>query len=283
MGRTCVPVAPVPSRYGLSRRGRHTGHEAGEVAEVQREHVVGLLAVGVAATVGREAAAVARLRRHRDPRERDHTARVGAGSARPLRVLLLGDSAVDGHGLRVEDALPRRLAQALAAERPVDVESLAVSGATSADVLAFQVPLVTDGVDLVVVGVGVNDALRLVRLDAVADATRRIVAGVRAAAPDATLVVVPCHDLGTAPGPGPLLSRVLSQRCRRVARTQLRELEEVGVPAAAAGGADELDGMYGLDGLHPGADGVRAIAAAVVDALPATAPAGAPDGRPVRR
>lgn len=227
--------------------------------------------LGLGALAAWEVAAVARVARREDTGGRhDHDATLGTGLGQPLRVLFLGDSAVDGYGLRAEEALPRQVAARLANRtgRRVRVRSVAASGATSADVAAFQLPLLRAAapVDAVVVGVGVNDALQRVRADAVRDATRAVVDGVRRAAPDAVLAYVPCHDLSEAPGLGPVLRRVLGWRCRAVAGQQRAVLDELDVPVAATGRRGPPE-MFGDDGLHPGAQGIEVISRLVVGAL----------------
>lgn len=240
----------------------------------------GLLAglLGLGAVAAWEAAAVARVARRVDPGGRhDHAAALGTGLGEPLELLLLGDSAVDGYGLAVEQSLPRQVAARLARRtgRRVRVRSVAASGATTADVAAFQLPLLRAAadVDAVVVGVGVNDALQRVRADAITDGTRAVVEGARAIAPDAVLAYVPCHDLSEAPGLGPVLRRVLGWRCRAVAGHQRAVLEELDVPVALSGRRAPAV-MFGDDGLHPGARGIEVISSLVVGAL--MAPSAAP-------
>lgn len=227
--------------------------------------------LGLGALAAWEAAAVARVARQVDPGGRhDHAAVIGSGLGDPLQLVLLGDSAVDGYGLRAEESLPRQVAARLASRtgRRVRVRSLAVSGAASADVAAFQLPLLRAAgpLDAVVVGVGVNDALQRVRGDAVTGATRAVVEGIRDLAPDAALAYVPCHDLSGAPGLGPVLRRVLGWRCRVVAGRQLEVLEALDVPVAAADRRGTAE-MFGGDGLHPGARGIEVISSLVVGAL----------------
>lgn len=233
----------------------------------------GLLGLG-ALLAAWEVAAVARVARRADPGGRDdHDATLGTGPGEPLQVVFLGDSAVDGYGLHAAEALPHQVAARLATRtgRRVRVRSVAASGATSAEVAAFQLPLLrTAGeVDAVVVGVGVNDALQRVRADAITDATRAVVDGVRDIAPDAALAYVPCHDLTRAPGLGPVLRRVLGWRCRAVATRQLAVLGELDVPVAMADRRGTPE-MFGDDGLHPGARGVEVIASLVASALAAS-------------
>jgi lysophospholipase L1-like esterase len=229
---------------------------------------LGVLALGALAAA--EAAAVRRVRRVEDRGGRDHTAAVGEGVGEPLGLVLLGDSAVDGHGLDTHDALPWQLATRVAAAtgRRVRVRSLAVNGATTSDVAAFQVPLLraSGQVDAVLVGVGVNDVLRRTPPAALEEATLQLLAGVRQAAPGAWLAVATCPDLSRAPGLGPVLRRVVGRRCRAVARRQQRLLSEQGIPAVATEDVP-APGLFGPDGLHPGTDGLAVLAALAATAL----------------
>lgn len=236
---------------------------------MRRAVLAGVLGIGAVAAW--EAAAVARVMQGVDPGGRhDHAAMLGTGLGDPLQLVLMGDSAVDGYGLRAEESLPRQVAGRLASRtgRRVRVRSLAVSGAASADVAAFQLPLLRAAgeVDAVVVGVGVNDALQRVRGEAVTDATRAIVAGVCEVASGAAFAYVPCHDLSEAPGLGPVLRRVLGWRCRTVAERQQAVLDELDVPAAIGDRRAPAE-MFGDDGLHPGTRGVEVISSLVVGAL----------------
>lgn len=236
--------------------------------------------LGIGAVAVWEAAQVARVARMEDQGGRhDHAVLLGTGLGEPLRLVLLGDSAVDGYRLGVEESLPRQVAARLAARtgRRVWVRSLAVSGATSDDVARFQLPLLRAAgrADAVVVGVGVNDALQRVPADEVEINTRAIVDGLAESAPAAALAFIPCHDLTEAPGLGPLLRRVLGWRCRVVHRRQLVVLREAGVPVAE-GDRRAAAPMFGDDGLHPGADGIEVISSLVIGALMA-------DGQPVEQ
>jgi lysophospholipase L1-like esterase len=94
---------------------------------------------------------------------------VGSGGGGSIRLVWLGDSLSAGVGADdAEESLPRQAASLVAAQLGCQVElvCLAVPGASSADVLAGQVPLalghLTGGV-AAIVAVGCNDILRLVR------------------------------------------------------------------------------------------------------------------------
>lgn len=227
--------------------------------------------LGLGAVAAWEATQVARVARGVDPGGRgDHEATLGTGLGEPLQLVLLGDSAVDGHGLRAATSLPRQVAARLAERtgRRVHVRSLAVSGATSEDVARSQLPLLraAGDVDAIVIGVGVNDALRRVPAADVATWTAAIVDGLSSVAPRAAVAFVPCHDLTEAPGLGPVLRRVLGWRCRTVRRAQRGVLAERGVPIAASDRRAPA-AMFGDDGLHPGESGLEVIASLAVGAL----------------
>ncbi len=233
--------------------------------------VLGALGLVGGALAAWEVAAVARVVRHEDGGGRaDHADTLGEGVGEPLGLVLLGDSAVDGHGLTAPESLPRQLAArvSVATGRRVRVRSLAVSGARTADVVTGQLPLLRAAgrVDAVLVGVGVNDVLRRTGTGALVEATTAMAGGLRAIVPDAALAVVVCHDLSSAPGLGPLLRRVVGARCRVVARHQRRVLAAADVPIVPVEGPGDPS-MYGRDGLHPGADGVAAIAERAAAAL----------------
>lgn len=233
------------------------------------------LAVATSVVAGvvaaREVASIARLRGTADPGGRaDHAATVGEGIGQPLRLLLLGDSAVDGFGLTVAASLPRQVAARLsvATGRRVDVRSVAVSGARTADVLQFQLPLARAAgrVDALVVGVGVNDALGRTDGGSLERDTAALADGLHRVAPGAATAFVACHDLSLAPGLGPVLRRVVGRRCRAVASRQRRVVTAAGIPVVPFDGPGDAS-LYGEDGLHPGADGVILVARLTVETL----------------
>ena len=81
--------------------------------------------------------------------------------ARPIKIVVLGDSLSAGLGLPGSSAFPERLQKALQANGiDVDVTNAGVSGDTSSggrDRLDWSVP---DGTDAVILELGANDALR---------------------------------------------------------------------------------------------------------------------------
>jgi acyl-CoA thioesterase I len=83
------------------------------------------------------------------------------GTAKPLKVVVLGDSLSAGLGLAGADAFPAKLQKALKTNGiNVDMINAGVSGDTSSggrDRLDWSVP---EGIDAVIVELGANDALR---------------------------------------------------------------------------------------------------------------------------
>jgi lysophospholipase L1-like esterase len=190
----------------------------------------------------------------------------------PRWLVVLGDSAAAGHGLPgPDDALPRLVGRGLVAAdgRATAVRSVAVDGAWTAGVLEHQVDAV-GGADVVVIGVGVNDAVRPHhRVDEVAGATRALLTRVLAASPTAAVVLLTCPDLSAAPGLPVVLRPALGWRCRAIAAAQAEVAAEFGVPVVGAGREDVTPEMFGADGFHPGPAANRAVAERIVAALTA--------------
>jgi acyl-CoA thioesterase-1 len=82
-------------------------------------------------------------------------------TAKPVRLLVLGDSLTAGYGLAHEDGFQAQLAAALAAAgRQVQIIDGAVSGDTTADGRARLAWVLGDGADAAIVELGANDGLR---------------------------------------------------------------------------------------------------------------------------
>jgi lysophospholipase L1-like esterase len=119
-----------------------------------------------------------------------------------------------------------------------------------------------------VVGVGVNDALRRHPATMVRRDTRELLEAVRSVSTEAALVVVTCPDLGVAPGLPAAVRGAVGWRCRSVANAQQQVAGELGVPVVRLDRTVLRPELFGDDGFHPGADGLRELAELVVDHLP---------------
>lgn len=88
-------------------------------------------------------------------------AQTPAAGAKPLKMVVLGDSLSAGYGLPADAAFPLKLQIALRAKGiAVDIDNAGVSGDTSSGGLGRLDWSVPDGTDAVIVELGANDALR---------------------------------------------------------------------------------------------------------------------------
>jgi lysophospholipase L1-like esterase len=196
----------------------------------------------------------------------DHRLDLPGGS--PVRrVVVLGDSAAAGHGLAsADEGMARRVGRALHARdgRATQVRSVARDGARTADVLAEQLPAAA-GADLVVLGVGVNDATKRTPLAALEDQLRELLVTLRAIAVRRDAVVLlGCPDLSVAPGVPRVLRPLLGWRCRAVAAVQASIARQLEVPLVPVDRALLRPEVFGPDGFHPGAIGQELLAAEVL-------------------
>jgi lysophospholipase L1-like esterase len=194
----------------------------------------------------------------------------GGNGDRPLRLVLLGDSTLTGPGLEGPHQvwLHRALAE-LELDIPVDVVSLAVGGSRVADVRRRVAEAIDERPDVVIVGVGSNDAIH-------GTPTRRFAVDLDGLIGDRLAevpVVAVCNvgDLGNlARVPFPLTS-VLRRRSATICRT----IESV---TARHPGAVLLDvtgsnlgfrdrSVFGADLFHPNDAGHALWASAAVPGL----------------
>ncbi|WP_406196713.1 SGNH/GDSL hydrolase family protein [Kitasatospora sp. NBC_01560] len=199
---------------------------------------------------------------------------------RPLTLLMLGDSLAQSLGAsRAEETLGARLALALGEhlDRPVDLRVLARVGATTTDVRRQVARSARLRPGIAVLIVGGNDVLLPLP---VGRSARRFAHLVRALAEAGwQLVVVPCPDLGHAPGFRAPARWVGARRSRRLARLQSRAAERVGAVPAPSGGPEfraRAGELLGPDGVHPSPQGYAEHAARMVPGLVTAA------GRPGR-
>jgi lysophospholipase L1-like esterase len=192
-----------------------------------------------------------------------HATLTGPGRGGPLRYLALGDSTAHGIGAATpEGSAPYGVAQALTADySPITFTNLAVSGATSADILRGQIPQVAAfGPDLVTVFVGPNDVTHGRRRAAYLADMDRLLAALDAVP---AVVVTNVSAVRLCPVLSPVFRLLVDLQCRRfnaalpavVARhrARLATLNPDIVPPFAADPA----GLYAADGYHPNDAGYR--------------------------
>lgn len=204
-----------------------------------------------------------------------------------LRLAVFGDSTTSGVGVdRAEDSLPHLLAERIAGarRRPVHVVSYGWSGARAGDLPAAQLPRAlrplrasdTDpflpSTDVIVVVVGANDATHHTSRARFRRQLRQTLEQIRAAAPAAEVVLAGIPPLrGALPDVEPLI--FLAEQWARVLRVVARdEAARVGIryadlaaelPRRIRGRRDVL----ASDRFHPSAEGYRAWAGVIGDAL----------------
>ncbi|MEU6217395.1 SGNH/GDSL hydrolase family protein [Streptomyces sp. NPDC047022] len=212
--------------------------------------------------------------------ESPHSGRTGAGAGYtalddpPLRLVMLGDSTAAGQGVRRARQTPGSLlASGLAAvaERPVDLQVVALPGAQSDD-LDRQVALVLENQDQVpdicVIMIGANDVTH--RMPATRSVRHLSAAVRRMRTAGAEVVVGTCPDLGTIePVQQPL--RWLARRAsRQLAAAQTIGVVEQGGRTVSLGDllGPEFEAnpreLFGPDNYHPSAEGYATAAMAVL-------------------
>jgi acyl-CoA thioesterase-1 len=173
-------------------------------------------------------------------------------------VVFLGDSLTAGWRLREDEAYPALVARALVTRgRSLRVVNAGVSGDTAAEGHARLAGVLRLRPDVVVVALGINDALRGMPLEATEAALRRIVSEARAGGARVLLV-----GTGVPRAASPELSDRLRAMYARVASDEKLPF----VPDLMRGVLDER-GLLFPDGLHPNAAGQARLAENVRPAL----------------
>lgn len=129
-------------------------------------------------------------------------------SGTPLRIAFLGDSLVEGVGAPSPgQSLPAQTAYRLAAHlgRPVHMRGFGIASSRIAHVIAEQVPVLDDQIDLVVVLIGANDATHATPPWDFARGIETLTSQVHAATGGAPVVFTGLPDIYSAP----LLARPL--------------------------------------------------------------------------
>lgn len=259
--------------------------------------LLGGAVIGLGAVIGWQAA---RLRRHEllpgHPGFYINVLKAPPGRAvadagPPLRMLVFGDSTTAGVGVDdVDDALPSRLAELVAADRDraVAVLNYGRAGARAADVVGEQVPRARrplrphlpgdrpplPDADLVAVSVGANDIIHHTSPSGFRASMRTLLAMIRETAPRAEIVVVGIPRFrGALPQYEPLilLGDLFGSILRRVQRDEARSAGTVYADLAreVMGRLDRRTAALAADSFHPGPEIYRVWAVVIAEALAA--------------
>ncbi|MGI8440662.1 MAG: SGNH/GDSL hydrolase family protein [Thermoleophilaceae bacterium] len=201
--------------------------------------------------------------------------RLGRGPA--LSYVVLGDSTGAGQGAPYRSGVAVSTAQSLARGRRVSLLNLAVSGATTADVLAEQVePAARARPDLVLLAVGANDVTHLTTSARLRGDLLAIVERLRPSGCAPAVVVTGSPEVGVVPRlaqPLRLAARVRTARVNEVFAAVARERGLVFAPVARETGPlfGRDPSLFAADRFHPNARGyatwVPVIDRALADAL----------------
>jgi lysophospholipase L1-like esterase len=178
------------------------------------------------------------------------------GDGQQLRVVWIGDSTSAGVGAsRPERALPVVIANEL--NRPVSLHVLSVSGATTQDAVAAQLPKVAAlQPDWVFVAIGNNDVTHLTSRAKLRTSLRTLLDGVTQVQPQQIIVLGIAEFGGTPLLPRPLrtLAGWRSHQLDEVVRQEAAAYGAVYVPIAkltAPGFAADPLGTHAEDRFHP--------------------------------
>jgi len=171
-------------------------------------------------------------------------------------VMFFGDSITAGLGVDPDEAFPALIGRRLADEGlPVRVVNAGLSGETTAAGVRRIGWVLDEGVDVFVLELGGNDALRGVDLRSTRANLQAIIDTVRARNPATEIVVAGMQIPPNFGGP-------YAESFRRIFPYIAEENDAVLIPFVLEGVA-LVDGMMQADGIHPTAAGHRVIAETV--------------------
>ena len=194
-----------------------------------------------------------------------------------IRCLVIGDSAAVGYGMERADATPPGLigiGLAHVLDTPVEIKSLAVVGAQTAD-LPRQLELL-DGFapDVTVIVIGTNDVTHQVAPRTSARLLGQTVRQLRSMGSEVVVGTVP--DLGTVQPIKQPLREVARRLSRVLARRQTVAVVEAGGRAVSLGGLlgvlfmEKRDVMFGVDSFHPSETGYANMVRVLIPAVAAS-------------
>ena len=176
-----------------------------------------------------------------------------AGRESRRKILFAGTSLTAGLGLEPDSAYPQMIARKVdSLGLPYDVVNAGVSGETSAGLLRRIDWLLREPFDVVVVETGANDGLRGTPVATVRANIQQVVDRVKAARPDAAILLVQMEAL---PNLGERYTSEFRAMFPELARRNRIQL----LPFLLEGVAGER-GLNQADGIHPNLAGERIVA-----------------------
>jgi acyl-CoA thioesterase-1 len=168
-------------------------------------------------------------------------------------LLFIGTSLTAGLGLEPDSAYPQLIQEKIeSAHLPFEVVNAGVSGETTAGLLRRLDWLLKANFGVVVVETGANDGLRGVPVTTVKENLRTILSRIRAARPEARVLVV---QMEAPPNLGPEYTQGFHALYADVARETGATL----IPFLLAGVAGDRD-LNQADGIHPNQRGEHIVA-----------------------
>jgi lysophospholipase L1-like esterase len=197
--------------------------------------------------------------------------RFGDGGKR-VHLVVIGDSTAVGVGAGSRArSYPVLLARSLGRHLSVKLDVLGRSGVRIADVAAELAPRAASmRPDIVLIGVGVNDAIHLTPLSRVRAALSEALQVLSDAGTTTVVALGPRLDAPALPRP---LRDVVATRCRAINRSLRRTAETAGIhvvdlgPSVGDAFARDPDRYFCEDLLHPGPEGYALWARAIEEPL----------------
>jgi len=187
----------------------------------------------------------------------------------PMRLLVFGDSTAAGVGAKTQsDALAGVLSRELNErfDRGVEWQVHARSGVTSGELRSFFLPVATtEDYDVIFLTIGVNDVLHLRRKGQFAHDLTEILDALRAASPEAWIIVpgVPRMErFDSLPDP---LSSILGARAHRINRGARQVIEGRYKVVHTKPWPIGAPGFFAKDDFHPSSTGYAVWARAALD------------------
>ena len=193
---------------------------------------------------------------------------VPEASARPLRLVAIGDSLVAGSGVENQNlALTPRIARKIAdaVNRPVQWETRAKLGSTMRRVRYRFLPEVTGRTDILFICAGSNDVMARRSKEEWLDDLRAVIEQARTRADH--VIVCSSGQPHHSPKLPAMLRRELVRRIDWQTEASLRICREYGVDFVDVAHAELVSDFWATDGFHPSASGYEQASGLVVQAM----------------